>query len=85
MKIPEMPEWKGVLTRKQAIQILDRAMEHDDPFWENLVQDHYDEKTDTMPTIFHVFSALGISPDEYRAAVGQERAIEGGIGGWEKP
>lgn len=66
------PHWSGVLTRKQAIQIFDSATDKDDPYWEGLVEDFYDEKTDTMPSIYHVFDALGVTPAEYKDATGAE-------------
>ena len=66
------PHWPGVLTRKQAIQIIDSATDKDDPYWEGLVDDFYDEETDTMPSIFHVFDALGVTASEYRDATGAD-------------
>lgn len=65
---PITPVWKGSLTRSQAIRLFERAADHDDPFWSDLVEDYYDEKTDTMPTIYHLFAALGITEDEYKEA-----------------
>lgn len=67
-----MRDWPGVLTRKQAIQIIDCATDKDDPYWEGLVEDFYCEKTDTMPSIFHLFAALGVTADEYKDATGAE-------------
>lgn len=66
------PEWPGKLTREDAIQLIDRVTDQDDPYWSNLVDDHYDEDTDTMPTIFHVFAALGVTEEEYKAVTGAD-------------
>lgn len=63
-----MSKWKGKLTRSQAIKLIDRATDHDDPFWSDLVEEYYDEETDTMPTIFDLFAALGITKDEHQKA-----------------
>jgi len=64
------PVWKGKLTRLQAIEILDKATDQDDPFWEGVVEDYYDEDSDTMPSIMDVFAALGVTKDEYTEASG---------------
>jgi hypothetical protein len=60
-----MKAWNGKLSRIEAIRILDRATDKDDPYWESLVEDHYDEKEDTMPSIMDVLAALGITKTEY--------------------
>lgn len=67
-----MDAWKGKLTRVQAIGILDRCTDKDDPFWEGVVQDFYDEKSDTMPSIMDVFVALGVTEAEYKEASGAD-------------
>lgn len=67
-----MGEWQGNLTKLQAIKLVDRATDKDDPWWSYLVEDYYDEASDTMPSIFHVFAALGVTEDEYRQATGAE-------------
>lgn len=67
-----MKDWLGVLTKKQAIQIFDSATDKDDPYWDGLVEDFYDEETDTMPSIYHVFDALGVTADEYKDATGAD-------------
>jgi hypothetical protein len=67
-----MKEWKGKLTRKQAIAIIERITDQDDPYWENHVEEFYDEKTDTMPSIYHLFDALGITEQEYKDATGAQ-------------
>lgn len=56
------------LSRIDAIRILDGATCQDDPFWENIVQDWYDEESDTIPSIFDVLSAIGVSREEYFSA-----------------
>lgn len=71
-------KWKGTLTRRQAIQLIDRATDKDDPFWENVISDYYDEKTDSWPSIYHVMEALGVSTEEFKEATGEispKRAI----------
>ena len=68
----EMGEWKGTITRAQAIKILDSATDRDDPFWDWLVEDFYNEDDDTMPSIYHVFAALGITEQEYKEATGAQ-------------
>lgn len=65
-----MNDWKGTLTRQQAISIIDAATDEAD--WEGLVDDFYDEDADTMPSVFHVFSALGVSEQEYKDATGAQ-------------
>ena len=67
-----MPEWPNNLTRQQAIGLLDSITDQEDPYWENVVEDFYHEETDTMPSVFHLFAALGITKDEYIAATGAQ-------------
>lgn len=67
-----MDDWKGKLTREQAIKILSAATDNDDPYWENLVEEFYNEDDDTMPSIYHVFAALGVTEQEYKEATGAE-------------
>lgn len=62
----------GKLTKEQAIQIIDRVADKDDPYWEFVVEDFYDEESDTMPSIYHVFDALGITEVEYKSATGAQ-------------
>jgi hypothetical protein len=66
--MPVTKPWKGNLSRVEAVRIIDRATDKDDPFWEGVVQDHYDEKADNMPTIMDVLAALGVTEAEYREA-----------------
>ena len=70
VKVPV--DWHGSLTREQAIKIIDNATDKDDPFWEYLVEEFYDEESDSMPSIYHVFHALGVTEEEYKAATGAE-------------
>ena len=67
-----MRAWAGKLTRVLAIKIIDRVTDQDDPYWEGIVEDHYDEATDTMPSIMDVFAALGVTEAEYRQASGAD-------------
>lgn len=63
-------EWKGKLTREQAIRLIDKITDQDDPYWDYIVEDYYDEDADTMPSIQHLYDALGITREEYVAATG---------------
>ena len=56
------------LSRIDAIKIIDRATDRDDPFWEQVTEDWYDEKADDLPSIYDVFAALGVTEAEYREA-----------------
>lgn len=67
-----IPEWPDHLTRQQAIGLLDSIIDQEDPYWENIAEDFYHEETDTMPSVFHLFAALGITKDEYMAATGAQ-------------
>lgn len=67
-----MNEWKGKLSKKDAISIIAQGTDFDDPYWEHLVDNFYCEKTDTFPSIFHVFAALGVSEKEYKEATGAD-------------
>lgn len=68
----KMPAWPSKLTREQAIQLLDAITDQDDPYWENIVEDFYHEETDTMPSALHLFAALGITEEEYKAVTGAQ-------------
>lgn len=37
------------LTVEQAVEILNRIVDKDDPYWDSIVEDYYDEETDTWP------------------------------------
>ena len=55
---------KFELNRDQAIKLILDCTDKDDPYWENLVADFYDEETDSMPTIYDVLGALGVSEED---------------------
>lgn len=59
-------------TRAQAIKIIERATDQGgyDDWWMDLMADLglYDEATDTAPSLFDVFEALGISKEEVNNA-----------------
>ena len=67
-----MTNWSDThkLTRAEAIKMLVRVTEQDDPYWENLIDEFYDEDTDLMPTLDDVLGAVGISIAEIREAEG---------------
>ena len=48
---------------------MDKATDHDDPYWENLTDDWYDETDDTVPSMYDVMSALGVTKEEYDKAI----------------
>ncbi|WP_445364911.1 hypothetical protein ACJJJB_00120 (plasmid) [Microbulbifer sp. ANSA001] len=64
--------WVGELSRLQAIKILNSATARGYVDWDGLVEDFYDEESDTWPTIYHVFLAIGVSEKEYKAATGEK-------------
>ncbi len=60
-------------TRKQAIKIIERATDHGgfDDWWGDLMDDFglYNEKADTMPSLFDVLEAIGVSRAEADEAI----------------
>lgn len=64
--------WNGKLTRLQAIKLVEVATNHDDPFWSDLVEEFYDEETDTMPSIMDLMHALGVTEEEYKEVSGAQ-------------
>lgn len=70
-----MSEWKGSLSKIDAIKIIEGATDKDDPYWSDLVEDFYDEDTDTMPSIYHVYDALGVTELEYRESTGADGTV----------
>ena len=70
-------EWSGKLSRIDAIRIIENITDKDDPAWEWAVEDWYDEDTDTMPSIYAVLSAIGVTEEEYKEATGAKN-----IGTW---
>lgn len=62
-----MKGWSGRLSRADAIRIFEAATDHEDPHWDYLVEEWYDEETDTMPSMYDVLAAIGVTEEEYRA------------------
>lgn len=60
------------ISRIDAIKIIDRATDRDDPHWEQVTEDWYDESKDDVPSINDVFAALGVTEAEYREASGAD-------------
>ncbi|MCK5615862.1 hypothetical protein KAR91_79090 [Candidatus Pacearchaeota archaeon] len=56
------------ITRKDAIKIIEKITYREDPYWEDIIEDWYEEN-DAWPTIIDVFEALGISKEEYEESV----------------
>ena len=67
-----MKEWQGGLTKSQAIKLLERITNNCDPYWDEVVNDNYDEANDTMPSVYHLYIALGITEQEYKDATGAD-------------
>lgn len=62
------------LTRIGAIKILMSSTDRNDPYWENLVDDFcddfYDDADDSMPLIYDVLEAIGVSRAEIKEVEG---------------
>jgi hypothetical protein len=61
------------ITRKKAIQVVARLSNQGagfDDWWVDMMEELelYDEKTDTWPSIFDVFEALGVTRQECKEA-----------------
>lgn len=69
-----MNDWPGKLSRLDAIKIISAAADKDDPHWDYVVEDYYDEATDTWPSVYEVYAALGITESEYREATNSQEA-----------
>lgn len=52
------------LTKEQSIRLIFRVTDQIDPYWDNLVEEFYDEDTDTWPTIYDVLRPFGITKEE---------------------
>ena len=52
------------ITREDSIRIFCIATDKDDPYWSDLVEEFYDEDTDTMPTIYDILAPLGVTKKE---------------------
>lgn len=63
--------WAGKLSKIEAIKLIDQMADQEDAYWCDLMEDYYDEESDTMPSIFHVFAALGVTREEYLEATGR--------------
>lgn len=66
-----------VINRQQAIEIFFKAVQHDDPYWTDLVEDHlvFNESGDDVvawPTQYDVGRALGFTDEEMKTAEGLE-------------
>ncbi|MFA0012061.1 hypothetical protein AB4391_01745 [Vibrio lentus] len=59
------------LTKLDAIRLFEQAT-YQENLWEHLMDDFYDEKTDSFPTIYDVMVALGVSKEEYVQATSSE-------------
>ena len=67
-----------VINRQQAIEIFFKAIQHDDPYWTDLVEDHlvFDESGEDViawPSQYDVGRALGFTDEEMESAEGLER------------
>ena len=58
------------ITREQSLKLILRMTDRDDPYWENVTQDFYDEETDQLPTIYDVLEPLGFTKKEIDEAEG---------------
>ena len=69
------------ITREEALRLFFKAIDHDDPYWENLMQDFYDEESENFPSQWQVGKALGFSVEEMERACGVEpgRLIDLGV------
>lgn len=66
-----------VISRQEAIKLFFRAIDHDDPYWTDLVEDHlvFDESGDDVidwPNQWDVGRALGFTDEEMETATGGE-------------
>jgi hypothetical protein len=67
-----------VINREQAIKVFFRAIDHDDPYWTDLVEDysHFDDNepaNDIWPSQWQVGRALGFTDAEMEKANGVEK------------
>lgn len=54
------------ISRIDAIKIIERATDKEDPYWDQVTEDWYDEDKDVWPSIFDVYMALGITNEELK-------------------
>ncbi len=64
-----------VISRQEAIKIFFSAIDHDDPYWTDLVEDHlvFDERGEDViawPNQWDVGRALGFTDEEMETAAG---------------
>jgi len=52
------------LTRAEAVKIILRITDKDDPYWDHIVEEHYDTEKDDWPSVYDVLEPLGITKDE---------------------
>lgn len=66
-----------VINRQQAIKIFFSAINHDDPYWTDLVEDHLvfndDDDVIAWPSQYDVGRALGFTDDEMEIAEGIDK------------
>jgi len=66
-----------VINRQQAIKIFFNAIDHDDPYWTDLVEDHLvfndDDDVIAWPSQYDVGRALGFTDSEMETAEGLEQ------------
>lgn len=62
------------LTREQSIKLICKITNQDDPYWEFLTDEFYNEETDDIPTIYDVLRPIGITKEEIDKAEGHEAA-----------
>ena len=67
----------AVINRQQAIKIFFQAIDHDDPYWTDLVEDHLvfndDDDVIAWPSQYDVGRALGFTDEEMETAEGLEQ------------
>lgn len=71
------------ISRIEAIRVVLSAT--DTEGWEWLVQDHYDEDADWLPSIYHIVDALGVTESEYREASGVDPSTDLDWGNFQPP
>jgi len=71
------PKERLVISREQAIHTFFRAIDHDDPYWTDLVEHLcvYDEDDEIVdwPNQWDMGRALGFTDEEMEAATGVEK------------
>jgi hypothetical protein len=70
-----MSQQKIEVTREEAIKLFFKAINHDDPYWTDLVEDHLVWDGDDViawPSCYDVGRSLGFSDEEMETAEGLE-------------